>query len=120
VSCLQETDMVQRRIRLPFVVTVTVQGLCSVQREKLGAANMRDFVRLCELSKSIHCRRGWFVCLFVCFGLFCFVARTLVTSSRQRFTVFIYPTLLKNDVHLHDKISLEYHNFKYININKRK
>jgi len=70
VSCLQETDMVQRRIRLPFVVTVTVQGLCSVQREKLGAANMRDFVRLCELSKSIHCRREWFVCLFV---LVCFV-----------------------------------------------
>ena len=57
---------------------------------------------------------------FVLFCLFCFVARTLslvhISGSQSLSTA----TLLKNDVHLHDRLSLEYHNFKFIKINKRK
>jgi len=43
------SDMAQRRIRLPVVVTVRVTVCVGTvfRTNRLGAENMRDFVRLC-------------------------------------------------------------------------
>jgi hypothetical protein len=60
------------------------------------------------------------VCLFVLFPLCMTYVRTLSVVHTSGSQYLSAATLLKNDAHLHDKLSLECRSFNYIKINKRK
>jgi hypothetical protein len=61
----------------------------------------------------------FFVC-FVLFPLCMTYVRTLSVAHTSGSQSLSAATLLTNDVHLHDRLSLECHGFNYIKINKLK
>jgi len=118
--------MVKRRIRSSVVTVIVTFCVGTVfHTNKLIRCREHAWLRKIMLMIETYSLQER-VCLFVC--LFCFVlfplcnlyVRTLSvvhTSGTQSLPAAM---LLKNDVHLHDRLSLEYHSFNYFKINKRK
>jgi len=113
--CLEETVTwysVGSCCRLLVVVTVTVTVCVGTvfRTNRLIRCREHAWLRKIMLMFETYSLQERVVCLF-CFLLFCLVARTLSlvhTSGSQSLST---ATLLKNDVHLNDKLSLEYHSF---------